>query len=60
MKEYAFASALLLVNICIYFLNFFILYSVAYELALFKVHRNCMNVRIRMENRKTDKNHLFL
>ena len=50
MKEYAFASALLLNNsIWVYFLKIFICFSVAYELAIFKVPRYGMNnFRIRL------------
>ena len=63
MKEYAFASALLLnINICI-FPEFFIRFSVGYESLQYLKYPDAAWTKSdfdRMENRKTDKNHLML
>ena len=63
MKEYTFASALLLNNnICVYFPKCFIRFSVAYESKQYLKYpgTTCTTLEFdRMENCKTDKNHLM-
>ena len=66
MKEYAFASALLLNNnICVYFLENCIRFNVAYESYQYLKypctivpHKQCQNSTA-WKNRKTDKSHMI-